>query len=115
MEEDNNELKTMFSGLDGHLLYKSNQMKAKSLRLKRLDEHNMKISAENESIRVTRREIILLPTNRLRPKRFPKATNMAAESLDEQYVGICLHMESMSSVWCVKVVAELHHFSTYPR
>lgn len=39
---------------------------------------------------------------------------MIVESLDERYVDIGHHMKSMFNAWCVKEVAELWHFITYP-
>lgn len=84
MVAEQNKFKTNVSRLDGDVLYKNMQMKAISFHVERLEENGRNIAAENESMQVTKREIIALQMNYSRPKRSGKATKMIAEGLNEQ-------------------------------
>lgn len=55
----------------------------------------------------------MVSINRLRTKRPVKATKMKAESLDEQYIGIGIHTETMFKTWVLTEVSELQHINTY--
>lgn len=87
-------------------------MKDMTLQVERLEEQNMNPAAVNESVWVTIRESIARPMNHFRPKRLTKDTEMIAESTEEQYVCIGLHIESMFTAWCLKEVGELQNFRT---
>ena len=80
-----------------------------------VEKENKKLETENESLRVAKRHMIGIPSSQARPKRNAKAALALVEELDEQYVGIGLHIESLFSAWAVKEVAELQHFIKEPR
>lgn len=76
MPEEQNELKIKVSRVEGGLLYNNTQMKAMRLHLERLEEHSRKLYAENESIQVTKRNIVALMMNCSRVNRSCNATKM---------------------------------------
>lgn len=59
-------------------------MKAIRIHVDRFKEHNRKRAAENESLRIMKREIFALQVNRSRPKRSGKDFKVISESRDEQ-------------------------------
>lgn len=69
MSTEKNELKTKFCKLGGDLLSKSAQMKDMTMHVESLEEQSREPAAENDSLQVTKREIITLPMNRSHPKR----------------------------------------------
>lgn len=112
--EETNELSTKISKAKGDFLYKSAQLKDMTLHVQRLEEHGRKLAAENESLRVSKRDIIDLQKNRSLLKHLVKATKMIEGRMEDQYVGIGLQIEPMFTAWCVEEVEEMQHFSTQP-
>lgn len=106
---------TNVSRRKGDLLYRTTKMKAMNLHVERLEEKGRNLAVENERLRVTKRQVIGLPMYCSRPKHSERATKRIVEILDEQYVGVGLHRESIFNAWCVKEVAELQHFNNQPR
>lgn len=88
------------------------QMKALTLHVECREEQGRKRAAKNESLTVLKRQIISLAMNGSCPKQTFKETKLIAESLDEQYEGIGIHIASMFTPWCGKEVEELQHFNT---
>lgn len=72
MVEEKDELNTKFSKLKCDLLYKITQMKDMSPHVEHLEEQSRKLAAENESVQVTKQEIIALLINRSRQRRSAK-------------------------------------------
>ena len=95
--------------LEGDLLEKDTAMKAMSFQLNRLEEQCRKFFAENDSVRFAKEEIMSRPTHRA--KVGSKATKKLAETIEAEYLGIALQIESSISSWCSKEVAEQHQFS----
>lgn len=52
---------------------------------------------------VTNKNVIAFPINSQPMKRTGEATKSLLEGLDDQHVAIELQMESMFSLWCVKM------------
>ena len=102
MEKEHNELKRKLGALEAESLQSKTQTKALTYKLQKVEEENKKLVAENESLRVTKRHMIGIPSGQCRPKRNVKATRALVQDLDEQYVGIGLHIESLLSSWAVK-------------
>ena len=115
LEERHNALKEKAGKLEADYVYADTQKKALTLHVHELEKQNKKLEAENESLRVTKRHMIAIPSGQSRPNRGVKATRELVEGVDERYVGIGLHIESLFSAWAVKEVAELQHFCKEPR
>lgn len=115
MEQAHNDLKQRISDLEAENLEKDTHKRALPYHVRCLENDKQKLEMENESLRVTKRHMISIPPGHSRPRRCEKATRALVENLDEQYVGIGVHIESMLSAWSVKEVAELEHYSPKPR
>lgn len=112
--QDKHECKTKVLNLKGDILEKTTVMEAMNLRLERLEEQVRRLDMENESLHVTKEEIVSLPMNPLRPKRPAKSTKKLSEDVEVQCLCISIHWESFLSAWCVKAVEELQQFCCQP-
>ena len=68
------------------------------------------LKAENESLRVTKREMFGVSIGGSRPRHSGKASKKIASTLREEFVRIGLQVDSMFSTWCGREFAELEHF-----
>lgn len=113
LSTENNELKKEVSDLKDQLFGKDTASKAMSLQVQRLEEENAKLKAENESLRVARKEMMAIPMRR--SKRTAKGTLKLSETVGEQHLGLALQVDKVIPQWCRKEVSELEQFSEKPK
>lgn len=91
-----NDLKTKVMKLGQDLLSTETVVKELGLQLRCIGERKSMLSAENGILPVAKQEMICLPISRLRPKPSSKATKKLRENIEEQYIGLAIHMNPSS-------------------
>ena len=110
MAEEKNELKSKVNSLEYQVVQKDIEIKGLSNAMHVLYETERRLEAENEILRVTKREMFAESMNGSRSRHSGNLAKKIASTLREDFVGIGLQVESMFSKWCAMEFAELEHF-----
>ena len=115
LQKEHNELKQKVSDLQLENFNQGTEKKALTYHLQCKEKENQKLLAENESLRETKRQMMSIGSGSSAPRRCGKTTKALLQNVEEKYVGISLHIESMLSSWSMREVAELQQYTEKPR
>ena len=111
--KQNNDLKEGIRQKDELLMQKETVIKALSLQLRRKNEQCAILEAQNNSLKVAKREMMNIPLNNT--KRLAAATCKMPSAVAPEYLGIILQLEKKLVHWVHKEIAELDPNSSTPK